>query len=415
MTMKKMFRKAHLWLSIPFGIFITLICFSGAMLVFEKEITEQCRHDLYFVADASHQPLPMQELMDKVAEILPDSVAITGVTVSSEKDRAYQVSLSKPRRAAIYIDQYTGEVKGRNERLPFFDTMFRLHRWMMGTSGNNDGIAWGKMLVGVSTIILVLILITGIAIWLSNKNKPLTKSLKISFTKGWPRFWHDLHVAGGIYATIFLSACALTGLTWSFSWYRTGFYKTFGVEASASGTHASNSDRQANNDRTRNAGGRQHNQGRAAYEARDSISYRNNNGHRHRHSAERHSPYANWQAVYEHLAQSNPGYRQISISDGSAKVIPEGRISLRASDSYDFDKRSGKITGSKPYAEQDKATKIRSAVYMVHVGSWGGIITRIIVFLSALTGAALPLTGYYLWIRRLLRKGNPKHPHPTHK
>ena len=33
--MKKVFRKIHLWLSVPFGLLITLICFSGAMLVFD--------------------------------------------------------------------------------------------------------------------------------------------------------------------------------------------------------------------------------------------------------------------------------------------------------------------------------------------------------------------------------------------
>ena len=32
------FRKLHLWLSLPFGIIITLICFSGAMLVFEADM-----------------------------------------------------------------------------------------------------------------------------------------------------------------------------------------------------------------------------------------------------------------------------------------------------------------------------------------------------------------------------------------
>lgn len=228
--MKKIFRKIHLWLSVPFGIFITLICFSGAMLVFEKEITELCRHELYFVEEVKEKPLPIDSLMERVSATLPDSVAITGVTVSSDTERTWQVSLSKPRRASLYVNPYTGEVAGRSERLPFYDAMFHLHRWMMGSSTGS-----GKLLVGVSTLMLVIILITGILMWLTNRKKPLRKSLKISFTKGWPRFWHDLHVAGGIYATLFLLAIALTGLTWSFSWYRTGFYGLFGVEASAGG------------------------------------------------------------------------------------------------------------------------------------------------------------------------------------
>ena len=48
----------------------------------------------------------------------------------------------------------------------------------------------------------------------------------------------DLHVAGGMYALFFLLAMALTGLTWSFGWYRTGFYKVFGVEVQQGGTHS---------------------------------------------------------------------------------------------------------------------------------------------------------------------------------
>lgn len=35
------------------------------------------------------------------------------------------------------------------------------------------------------------------------------------------------------------------------------------------------------------------------------------------------------------------------------------------------------------------------------VGSWLGDFTRLINFLAALLGATLPLTGYYLWLRRL--------------
>lgn len=598
--MKKLFRKIHLWLSVPFGIFITLICFSGAMLVFEKEITEWCRPDLYFVKEVKEKPLPLDSLMEKVAATLPDSVTVTGVTISPDVERAWQVSLSKPRRASMYIDQYTGEVKGRSERLPFYDTMFHLHRWLMGDS---NGI--GKLLVGISTLMLVIILITGILMWLTNRHKPLKKSLTISFTKGWPRFWHDLHVAGGIYATIFLLALALTGLTWSFSWYRTGFYAMFGVEASAGGhggghggggrdggahggrpdgkgrdrahgesrgdeqedgrgkrgghdgrrfhevdgkhadtpaneqgverkerphvekaeEHAERPERKAANDemadnterheehrpeagnsdelsagengerRGRGEGGER--RGRHGREGREGAGERwhhhsqdstgryaghhrpdsigghhenrdlaatehkehgpkdggerkgrggdrygrqgklekgNGNGRRggsarkpemridtadivlHKDTAAimevpEVSQYAHWQKIYESLAKANPGYRQITVSDGTASVVPAGRMSLRAGDSIEFDPQSGNITGEKPYKEQDKSAKVRGGVYMLHVGSWGGLLTRIITFLAALLGATLPLTGYYLWIRRLLNKNHHHHHH----
>lgn len=38
-----LFRRLHLWLSVPFGLIIIIICLSGAALVFEKEVMELCR------------------------------------------------------------------------------------------------------------------------------------------------------------------------------------------------------------------------------------------------------------------------------------------------------------------------------------------------------------------------------------
>ena len=383
--MKKLFRKIHLWLSVPFGILITLICFSGAMLVYEKEITEWCRPDLYFVQTVKEVPLPMEELMEAVAATPPEGTSITGVTISPDSQRAYQVSLSQPRRASLYVDQYTGEVKGGNVRLPFFDAMFRLHRWLMGSAQSaSGGMSVGKFLVGLSTLLLVIILLTGILMWLTNRRKPLTKSLTISFTKGWPRFWHDLHVAGGIYATILLLAMSLTGLTWSFGWYRTGFYSLFGVEASSEGGHG-------------HGGGSQGSQGENSRRDRARGEGRQGRGGHRSH----HSPYAHWQEVYETLADSHPGYRQITLGAGTASVVPKGRNSLRAGDTFTFDTRSGKLTDSKSYADQPRSTKLHGWIYTWHVGSWGGAITRLLTFLSALIGATLPLTGYYLWIRRI--------------
>ena len=100
----------------------------------------------------------------------------------------------------------------------------------------------------------------------------------------------------------------------------------------------------------------------------------------------------------------NPGYRQITLKREVAEVVPEGRLSLRATDKYSYDRRSGEITDVKLYSSEGKDTKVRSAVYMVHTGSWGGMLTRIINFIVSLLGATLPLTGYYLWIKRLCNK-----------
>ena len=380
--MRKIFRNIHLWLSVPFGILITLICFSGAALVFEKEVMELCHRELYFVKKVEAAPLPMEQLMTKVAATLPDSVSVTGVNISSDPERAYQVTLSKPRRASMYVDQYTGEITGKYERAPFFNFMFRMHRWLLDSMKQDGGIFWGKMIVGTSTLMFVFVLISGIVVWWPRTRKALKNSLKIVANKGWRRFWYDLHVAGGMYALVFLLAMALTGLTWSFQWYRTGFYKTFGVEVQPSMGH-----------------------GNAAANATAKGGKRDGKPEgREGRGAHRYSPYTNWQQVYEQLAEANPDYKQISVSDGSASVAVPRFGNQRGTDRYKFNPRNGEITETTLYKDLDNSGKIRGWIYSVHVGSWGGMLTRILTFVAALIGASLPLTGYYLWIRKKIKR-----------
>lgn len=392
--MRKIFRDIHLWLSIPFGLLITLICFSGAALVFEKEVMELSRHDLYYVKKVEAAPLPMEELMIRVAATLPDSVSATGVNISSDPERAYQVTLSKPRRASMYVDQYTGEVLGRYERAPFFTIMFRMHRWLLDSMKPDGGIFWGKVIVGTSTLMFIFVLISGVVIWWPRTKKALKNSLKIATRKGWRRFWYDLHIAGGMYTLLFLLAMALTGLTWSFQWYRTGFYKAFGVEVQPSMGHGN----AAANTSARSTKP----EGKGDGEGRGNRPERGGEGHSGR-AERKSSPYTHWDEVYRQLAEANPEYKQISVSDGSASVAVSRFGNQRATDRYKFNSRTGEITETTLYKDLENSGKIRGWIYSVHVGSWGGMLTRILSFIAALIGASLPLTGYYLWIKKKIK------------
>lgn len=278
MIMRKFFKELHIWLSIPIGIVVSITCFSGAMLIFEKEITELVQKEYYFVDEVRSNPLSVAEVSAMVEPTLAADVEIRGVEVSDDPERCYKVNLSKPKRAAVFVDQYSGEIKGQPERLPFFRTMFRLHRWLMDTRPQDGGIFWGKMVVGVCTLLMAIVLISGIVIWVPKNIKNLKTRLSINVRKGWRRFCYDLHVSGGIYVVLLLLVMALTGLTWSFEWYRNGFNELFG----------------------------------------------------------------------------------------------------------DF--------------------MTRRVIYSIHVGSWGGLITRIIWFVASMIGATLPLTGYYLFFKKRMRK-----------
>ncbi|MGL4851802.1 MAG: PepSY-associated TM helix domain-containing protein [Phocaeicola sp.] len=396
--MKKIMKKLHLWLSIPFGLIITITCFTGGALVFEKEITEALRPNLYFVESVGEQPLPLELLMEKVATTLPDSVSITGVTILPGANRAYQVNLSKPRRASLYVDQYTGEVKGKYERMPFFLFMFRAHRWLLDSMKPAGEIFWGKMIVGASTLAFVFVLLSGLIIWIPRSKKALANRLKITTGRGQHRFWYDLHVSGGFYALLLLLVMSLTGLTWSFPWYRNGFYALFGVEMQqqAHGAPAANS----HGAPTQGRSGAEEQR-----EARGTTGERGQRGGRSEQVGEegersKPSPYIHWQKIYNQLSQENPTYKNITISNGSATLAFNGWGNQRGSDKYSFHPRKGEITQVELYKDQAKSSKMRGWIYSVHVGSFGGMLTRILFCLAALFGASLPITGYYLWIKR---------------
>ncbi len=383
----KFFRKLHLWLSVPFGLIITLICFSGAMLVFEPEITRCVKHDVYYVTSADGEVLPMAELLETVKASLPDSVSITGVTVFDDNARTYQVNLSKPRRASLFINQYTGEITGRYERIGFFATMFKLHRWLLdSTNPHGDGVKIGKLLVGISTLIFVIALITGVILWWPRARHDFRRSVSLRFREGWRGLWKSLHVAGGMYALLIVLAMALTGFTWSFDWYRSAFYAVCGVEHTPRNFTSARAD---NKEDVRADGARHHHRG-------------SSDGH-DRHGR-RHSEFGRWQQVYDELKSQNPDAPQITIGSETATVSLGNFGNARASDAYEFNRRSGEVKLTKPYSDSVPADKLRGWIYSIHTGSLGGLTTRILWFLAALLGASLPLTGYYIWIKHLMKK-----------
>lgn len=273
--MRKFFYKIHLWLSIPFGLIISIICFSGATLVFEEEITKALNPHLYNSApNGRTEFLSTAELEQCISKQISSELTLVSLEIPKNGDDIATAQFKESGKKKLFINPYTGEINGWSVKYNFFSTMKKLHRWLIDVPPSKGEKTTGKVIVGISTIIMVFIIISGIIIWIPRTTyKALKKRLKVSTNKGWRRFMYDSHVAIGIYVSIFLLVMALTGLTWSFQWYR-------------------------------------------------EIAY--------------------------------------SIVDS------------------------------------------KSFFYSLHVGNWGGLFTKTIYFLSAMIGGTLPITGYYLWLKKRL-------------
>ena len=161
--MRKTVHWLHLWLSVPVGIFFSIICLTGAMMVFEKEIT------------------------GVALEVAPQ-----------------------------YVE--TSEITG-TPKIPFFRKVRYLHRYLLDKPAESGAMTTGKMIVGVTTLASLVILVSGFVLWLPRSMSGLRRRLSVRTKKGWRCFWHDVHVSLGFYASFFLLLMVLTGLTWSFGWY----------------------------------------------------------------------------------------------------------------------------------------------------------------------------------------------------
>jgi len=70
----------------------------------------------------------------------------------------------------------------------------------------------------------------------------------------------------------------------------------------------------------------------------------------------------------------------IRLGKDKATVLPFTALHERATDIYNFHP------------------------YVLHTGSWGGFITKLLTFFAALFGSTLPISGYWMFIRRIRKK-----------
>ena len=388
--MKKIFAKIHLWLSLPLGIVLTVVCLSGAVLVFEGEITRALHPELYRVAaPADARPLRPSQLAGRIGGQMPDSLHLVSLQLSARNDEPCMAAFRETGRRQLSVDPYTGRVNGWAESPAFFGTVRKLHRWLLDPPPSKGEKSVGKAIVGVSTLALVLILVSGLILWIPRSRKALRNRLKVSYSDGRRRFWHDSHVTLGFYATLLLLVMALTGLTWSFGWYRTAAYALFGgpqqtVAAQEKPSRKADSgnrhERERSGERT---AGREQGERQAETEARP-------------------FDYAVWDEVLEQLTAHCTAYKTIVLTQTEAQVARQS--AMRRIDRATFDPRSGRLAEITRYEETPRQQRLRGWFYAFHTGTWGGIWTKILYFLAALIGASLPLTGYWLWWRRCMNK-----------
>ncbi len=366
--MRKIFKEIHLWLSIPFGVLITVMCLTGATLIYEDEILEIVNPHLYKVEyNQGDVKLSPSQIMAKVKTQIPDSIKIRSVELYGDPTKAAQLRYEGGSRfQSISVNPYTAQVNGFVEWSGFFKTMFYTHRWMMNPPKVKGEFSFGKFLTASSTIVLIVVTLTGFVIWFprrgsKNYGRIVKNRLQFSVTKGWRRFWYDSHLSLGFYTAILALLICVTGLTWSFPVVRKGVVAMLGADKNEKsvvtplGITAQNSENALDN-------------------------------------------------AYMEILKLYPEYQSINVSRAKISIKPDPKSANSfMNDSYKLDEK-GNLVEVQYWHDLAMQNKTKSIIYNLHTGFWGGSLVKFLYFLTVLIIGILPISGYYLWIKRKFSK-----------
>lgn len=376
------FNEVHLWMGIASGIIIFLVCLSGTIYTFSHEIQEVLEPQIFKVsaAEAAAEPLPAETLIRRLEEETGGKVRF--LNIPADPEHTYQANVlkegEKGRGTNYAINPYSGELIGttQSNTSEFFMSMFRLHRWLL------LDMKIGRPIVGWATVIFTLIVLTGLVIWFPQRLKSWKQGLKVKWNGNWKRTNHDLHNTLGFYSSFLLLVMALTGLTWSFDWYKEGFLNVLGMEKSA------------------RSGGR----GEGGSGPVSSLPAAGEEVQL--------LQVADFLRIADELLPYEGDYR-ISLPADAAGTVSISKSSTAffaspGSDKLQLDQYSGEPLQVDRFSDKPLNEQIASSIKPLHTGEIFGTFSKILYFIACLVATSLPVTGTIIWINKLRKKSKRK-------
>ncbi len=361
----------HLWAGIASALVLFVVCLTGTVYTFKTEIEEWLEPEKFYIEKTDTAPKSIEELTFKTESVTNGKM--NRVSLSEDRHRPYEINVSiKPddkRGETFLINQYTGEVIGstKGKASEFFMTVFKLHRWLL------LDMEIGRPIVGIATLIFVFLCFSGLILWFPKKIKGLKSfkpGLKIMWRAKWKRINHDLHNTLGFYSILVLLIMSLTGLFWSFDWYKDFLSVVLNAEV----------------------GGPKKEKGKdsAKKEKKEKtvpvITYK-----QALNIAQKELPYTGKTII------SSP------IKGGKYEITKynKDRFNKEASDKLSIDAVTGKIIKKELFDNLRTGEKISKQIKAIHLGSVYGSFSKWLYFFACLIATSLPVTGVFIWINKM--------------
>ncbi|MEN0055091.1 MAG: PepSY-associated TM helix domain-containing protein [Mucilaginibacter sp.] len=360
MTFKKIILFCHRWLGFISGLVVFIVSITGCLFCFQDEIQDAMQK--YRHVEVQHKPYLSPSVLK--AEALKGRKGATATYMyyyGVDRPAGVLVNLPKDGMLYVYMNPYTGQIlHTENPMKNFFIIVEYIHLYLLLPA------KVGSLVVGISVIIFMVIMITGLILWWPKRKSDRKRSFNIKWNGRWRRVNYDLHNVLGFYATSIAIILSITGLSMVFDSVREGIYTTANL-------------------------GREYPSEKEILKSDSLLNGKVNN-----------------KTVVDRsfaVAQArSPKAEMFFINDDASAAGVVG-ISAYAqtlhyynSDEYIFEKYTGKLLKQTPQSKKSPGLKMNEMNYDLHVGQIGGITTKIIAFLASLICASLPITGFIIWL-----------------
>jgi len=377
MIFKKIILFIHRWLGLISGLVVFIVSITGCIFCFQDEIQDAIHR--YRKVEVQSKPYLEPSILKSIAlKKYPKATANYIYYFGNDRPAAIIANLGKEGFNYIYLDPYNG--KFLHEESPmtnFFTIVEYIHLYLLLPP------KIGTMVVGISVIIFLILMITGIVLWWPKRKTDRKRSFTIKWNGRWRRVNYDLHNVLGFYATSIAIILAITGLSISFEWVNNGIYSTANLGKKYPAEKIIPKSDTLNINLA------------IAGQATDKA--------------------------FRQAQQLSPKAQMFLIYDPSAKAETIGitayakSLHFYKSDSYYFDKYTGKLLGQLPNAQKSPGMKMNAMNYDIHVGQILGLPGKIIAFLISLVCASLPVTGFIVWLGKRKRSNSKKIKQVAHR
>lgn len=232
MPLRRLVFWLHLVVGVIAGLVILVLAVTGALLAFEPQILA--------AADRASLPAVTAGVPLDPAALVAASLAATGGKATAlvlTAEAAAPVVASLGRGAQVWLDPVSGAVLGQGNATlrAIFATIEDLHRWLaLGVPAR----ATGKAVTGAANLAFLMLLLSGLWLWLPPRlGWPMIRQ-RLLFRRGLPtakaRDWNWHHVFG-IWAWLPLALIVASGVVLSYPAARSAVFAAFGETPSRGG------------------------------------------------------------------------------------------------------------------------------------------------------------------------------------